>query len=318
MIWVNVPTIVALHVLIVLGLFLSHHLFPQTTVEPVVFTPSNDIRLLLHTLFLPHPTSIIIPWYEILHHSVFTYECSWLMEGAWWTFFRWLKLTFGSISTIAQLLIARTLTTPEAMHQLRTDVRFWMPDGLDLEVKLNGRTVIGFMDSNHPKPKCQHHQYGIWLRLRFKRKLITSCCRKRHHKLDSSKELATPSSNSSSESHSVKDSNPPDKNYAEEFDRMTAGYKNGIPKCVFRSPTFEEQYGMSSTAAMQLMQDSMHPLDWFGRIKSSYLEAPFKYSSHQQEFHHAFIAASDILFQMGLPRNPLGDRQGAYLQQEPQ
>ena len=74
---------------------------------------------------------------------------------------------------------------------------------------------------------------------------------------------------------------------------------------------------MNSTAAMQLMQDSMHPLDWFGHIKSSYLEAPIKYSSHQQEFHHAFIAASDTLFQMGLPCNPLGDRQGAYLQ-EPQ
>ena len=140
---------------------------------------------------------------------------------------------------------------------------------------------------------------------------------KRRHKLDSSKELATLSSNSSLESHSVKDLNLPNKNYSEEFDRMMAGYKNGIPKCVFRSQTFEEQYGMSSTAAMQLMQDSMHPLDWFGRIKSSYLEAPIKYSSHQQEFPHAFIAASDTLLQMGLPRNPLGDRQGAYLQ-EPQ
>ena len=80
-----------------------------------------------------------------------------------------------------------------------------------------------------------------------------SCCRKRHRKLDSSKEIATPSSNSSSESHSVKDSNPPDMNYAEEFDRMMAGHKNGILKCAFRSPTFEEQYGMSSTATMQLM-----------------------------------------------------------------
>jgi hypothetical protein len=106
-------------------------------------------------------------------------------------------------------------------------------------------------------------------------------------------------------------------NYAEEFDRMMAGYKNGIPKCVFRSPTFKEQYGMSSTAAMQLMQDSMRPLDWFGRIKSSYLEAPIQFTSHQQEFHHAFIATSDILFKMGLHRNPFGDQQGAYIQ-EPQ
>jgi uncharacterized membrane protein len=85
------------------------------------------------------------------------------MEGAWWTFFRWIKLTLGLISTIMQLLIARTLTTPEAIHQLRTDVRLWMPNGLDLEVKLNGQTVIGFMDSNHPKPKCQHHRHGILL-----------------------------------------------------------------------------------------------------------------------------------------------------------
>ena len=66
---------------------------------------------------------------------------------------------------------------------------------------------------------------------------------------------------------------------------------------------------------MQLMQDSMHPLDWFGRIKASYLEAPIQFTSHQQEFHHVIIATSDILFKMGLPCNPLGDRQGAYIQE---
>jgi hypothetical protein len=220
-------------------------------------------------------------------------------------------------SVITQLLVAHTLTTPKAIHQLCMDVRFWMPNGLDLEVKSNEQTVISFMDPNCPKPKCQHHQYGIWLRLQFKRKLITSCCRKRRRKLDYGKELATPSSNSSSESQSVKDLNPPDVKYAEDFDRLTAGHKNRIPKCVLRSPTFEEQHGMSSTAAMQLMQDSMHPLDWFGRVKASYLEAPMQFTSHQQEFHHAFIIVSFILFKMGLPRNPLGDQQGAYTQ-EPQ
>ena len=45
----------------------------------------------------------------------------------------------------------------------------------------------------------------------------------------------------------------------------------------------------------------MHPLDWFECIKASYLEAPIKFTSHQQEFHQAFIATSDILFKMGLP-----------------
>jgi hypothetical protein len=73
------------------------------------------------------------------------------------------------------------------------------------------------------------------------------------------------------------------------------------------TPTFEEQYGMPSTAAMQLMLDFMHLLDWFGRIKSSYLEVQIQFASHQKEFHHAYIAASDILFKMGLPHNPLGD-----------
>ena len=164
MIWVNVPMIVALHIMIVLGLFLSHHLFPHTTIKPVVFTPSNDIKLLLHFLFLPNPTTITIPLYETLHHSSFAYECSWLMEGAWWTFFCWIKLTIRSVSTIVQLSIAHTLTTPGAMHQLCADVRFWIPNGLDVEMKLNGRTAIGYKDSNRPKPKCQHHQYGIWLR----------------------------------------------------------------------------------------------------------------------------------------------------------
>ena len=54
-----------------------------------------------------------------------------------------------------------------------------------------------------------------------------------------------------------------DSDYEEYFDRVTAGYKDGIPKYESGPPTFKQYYGISSKAAMQYLLKVIDALEWF-------------------------------------------------------
>ena len=83
-----------------------------------------------------------------------------LMEGAWWTFFRWFQAQLTSLS-----LPQVHLPVPRSYL---SDVRFWFPTSLD--VTLTGWSTLPWSRlRKRPRSNINHHQFGIHVRLRCRR-----------------------------------------------------------------------------------------------------------------------------------------------------
>ena len=75
-----------------------------------------------------------------------------LMEGAWWTFFRWFHTQLTSLS-------------PPQVHlpvprSYLSDVRFWFPTSLDV-TQTGWSTLPWSRLQKRPRSNINHHQFGI-------------------------------------------------------------------------------------------------------------------------------------------------------------
>ena len=118
-------------------------------------------------------TSSIPSWSDalLLERSLLCLAPHWLqlMEGAWWTFFRWFDTGLLLLLTLPKLLPFFILTflyitRPPSSYYL--DVRFWMP--VSLEVTFPGYIYSwNLQDQLKLHYSCiNHHQYGIRVRAR--------------------------------------------------------------------------------------------------------------------------------------------------------
>jgi hypothetical protein len=273
-------------------------------------------------------------WYEHFHISLFTsYLVFRLMEGAWWTFFRWFrKLWITILFQTRSLLSTVRFHCLKHLHQsYRRDIRFWIPM-FSLDVQLVGPNLSPPRTQSRARSRLYDHHYGIWLRLRWRFQLIRCCERKRRRatKSQSDVEIATPhpeqpdhdddcdhSLNSCSQTDDSsqtdeEDADLDDSDYEYYFDRVTAGYKDGIPKHESGPPTFQQYYGMTSKAAMQYLLKVIDPLEWF--LQQKRLSLSIQSVRQSNMFQRAFLAAAQILKDIDHPRNPLGEQHGVFLQ----
>ena len=73
------------------------HYYYLVTFEPLVDVAFylGPFYLALCLLFSAFPFAIHLTWFTLGHYSVATWLGLQLMEGAWWTFFKWLKFLLG-------------------------------------------------------------------------------------------------------------------------------------------------------------------------------------------------------------------------------
>ena len=185
-------------------------------------------------------------WFEHFNISLFTsYLVFRLMEGAWWTFFRWFRnLWITILFRTRSFLSAVRFHCLKHLHQsYRRDIRFWIPM-FSLDVQLVGPNLPPPRIKTRPWRRLDNHHYGIWLRLRWRYQLIRCCERKqrgRTTKPQSDVEIATPhseqpdhdddcdhSSNSCSQTDDSsqtdeEDADLDDSDYEVYFDRVMAG-----------------------------------------------------------------------------------------------
>ena len=123
-------------------------------------------------------TSSLPSWSDatLLEHLLLCLTPHWLqlMEGAWWTFFRWFDTGLLLLLLLSKLLPFFILTSlsrirPPSSYYL--DVRFWMP--VSLEVTFPGHVYSWNLPDRpiHHYSSINHHQFGIRVRARSRRLL---------------------------------------------------------------------------------------------------------------------------------------------------
>ena len=121
----------------------------------------------LTSLTPPYLTSCIPPWHDttLAERLLLPLTPHWspVIQGAWWTFFRWFRLTFlCSIN-----LLAKQLGRHQCHYTYRHDIRFRIPTSIHV-------TLIGWPVPPRSKPikrphsGISHHQFGIQVRLRYR------------------------------------------------------------------------------------------------------------------------------------------------------
>ena len=117
----------------------------------------SSLTPLLFGLFEELPDATQYPWSDNILFVLFTYLVKWLVEGAWWTFFRWLCTSFAALTLL--------LTSHKRHQRFRRDVRFCMH--LSLEVSLTGFNTTLFRTTWHRHHSLpHHHQFALHVRLR--------------------------------------------------------------------------------------------------------------------------------------------------------
>ena len=121
--WLDVSTFCALSCPV------AFHLFPSALCQFMI--SSNPISILLSWgfdllcfPFAPFPSASQLDWTTLWHVMPLLVLSVWLMEGAWWTHFRWFK-NLGCYFTVQ---FARSVRSALILHQppprYRRDVRF--------------------------------------------------------------------------------------------------------------------------------------------------------------------------------------------------
>ena len=229
-----------------------------------------------------------------------------LMQGAWWTFFRWFQASFFYL-----YLKFCTFSAPSPQaYQL--DVRMWIPVSLFIGITLNGWTTT-WPRARHKRPSSgiNHHQFGIRVRLRYR------LC---HLNTNRSKVPAEIATRQSDTTKCEQDSRPvtepegahTDDDLASEFDLATDRSKWNIP-CVMNELDHEVLYGFSKQVAWSMLDNMIDPLRWFQKEMEFTTSSDFLSSYQLQVMQKAFIAATAILTELNVPRNANVPLRGAFL-----
>ena len=211
----------------------------------------------------------------------------------WWTFFRWFQLLPASVITFAHTLPSQII--PQSFQR---DIRYWAP-AFSIEVRLVGQNQLPLPSTYSsralPYPR---YPYRVWIRIRH-----------RHCRFDPVRRPKPSLSNASlATSHT---SHQPD--YATHFDLATEGYQLDFPANGHK--TFQQYYGITKDHAFTYLQQTViHPLEWYQQEKRLLDPTTLSSTRQTQVDNRAFIAATQILHDLGAPRDPCGERHTAFIQ----
>ena len=113
---------------------------------------------------LPAWTDPTTSWFTALAFSCAPPIVFRLTEGGWWMTFKWLQSLLSGFY-LSFLVILQS----QAHQSYRHDIRLWLPVSIDIAIPGCRRysTSLWHRPQKVASP-CQHHQYGIRLRLRPK------------------------------------------------------------------------------------------------------------------------------------------------------
>ena len=123
----------------------------------ITLLPSLTLTSLLDFLYLSFTS-----WTTLLSYISTGYLVFRLMEGGWWTFFKWFQYSL--------LRAYYDLMTSKPHQSYRQDIRFWLPT---ISVTMPTWTTSHPLSIWHRKHRAKsrsfgHHQYGIRIRFRYR------------------------------------------------------------------------------------------------------------------------------------------------------
>jgi len=110
-----------------------------------------------------HWTQSFSTWTHRVHLGLSLPVLFRLIEGGWYTFFRWFKTFYAGILLVI-ILSSFRIQAHVRQYQPRHDVRYWIPYRFVLSLEIGG---LALFNSRHLSP-IRHHQYGIRMRLRYR------------------------------------------------------------------------------------------------------------------------------------------------------
>ena len=117
----------------------------------------------LSYLFLLFPDAASLSWDILVLFGLTSVLVFWVLEGAWWTFFRWLK----SLTALGLYHWITLLAAHREQYLFRRDVRFTFK--APLSVILTGHNTVLFCTTWHKRSSApHHHQFLVHVRLRLR------------------------------------------------------------------------------------------------------------------------------------------------------
>ena len=274
----------------------------------------------LHSFFLLFPDAADLSWTVLVLYCLTSVLVSWVLEGAWWTFFLWFK------SFIALVLYYWTelLAAHREQYLFRRDVRFTFR--ASLSVKLTGfNTILPRSRWNSRSSIYCYNQFSIRVRLRLRyQRAHEPKYRRVPPVLPTQKERRSVLPSVSSRIATRKNLTPQDRNEpSRPVAQATKNYMEYYKACTDRSYPkfrdtldFESYYGMSKQAAQRVLLSLTNPLDWYLQEKrlltSNLISTASEAARLQQGYYAALALVSNLGFEGARPQNV-----GAFLSQDP-
>ena len=238
------------------------------------------------------------------------------------TFFCWVMSSSIPIFYLFPFLARRLLDhLAQTIHQLyATDVRISMSGPLAMNL-LSWRSLPRNPRRTRPQGKIYPYHYGIYVRIQYRirrRKRTANVPADVANQCDN-EDTPDPDPNvrqqESANTPEVKEPDPPPRDYAREFDEMTAKSNWNIPNLMndVEQLHFETFYGLTKTAAWNLLEGLCCPAQLFRYEKGLMSTDSLMPTGEKKRLEQVFIAATSLLNEMNLPRKPSGIQSGAYL-----